>query len=198
MNVTAIVLAAGASTRMGSVKQLLPYRGTTMLGAVLDSLLATCVGHIIVVLGYHAEKVREAIGERAVEVVVNPDPSRGMLSSVQCGISAAVDTDLYLIALGDQPRLQAATVDTLISAAGRSPQSIFLPTFAGKRGHPLLMRAAHRDAILRLPLSVGLNAFVAEHGGEVEEVPVDAPAILEDIDTPDDFARLAGVSANER
>src|SRR5258708_2714627 len=124
MRVAAIVLAAGASLRMGRPKQLLPFGESTILGCVVDMLVASQVNSVTVVLGHHADEIREVIGGRPVCVVTNPMPDRGMLSSVQCGIAAAPDAEAYLIALGDQPQLHMDVFRTLIVAAERSARSI--------------------------------------------------------------------------
>ena len=118
-----------------------------------------------------------------------------MLSSIQTAVGAVSDTDAYLIALGDQPQLDPGVVKSLVRAAERSTNSIFLPTSGGKRGHPLLLSATYREEILALPQTVGMNALVAAHELQVEVVEVGNPEVLEDVDTPEDYARI---SRNER
>lgn len=189
MKVTAVVLAAGASRRMGQVKQALPFGKSTVLGSVLDALQSSRVARTIVVLGHHADAARKAVGHRPVEEVVNPEPDRGMLSSVQCGVAAVHDADAFLIALGDQPQLGSLVVDRLIDAAEGSSRSIFVPVYGGKRGHPLLLRAKYREEILSLQLSKGLNTLLAAHPDEIEEIEMDSPDILEDLDTPEEYER---------
>jgi Uncharacterized MobA-related protein len=80
-------------------------------------------------------------------------------------------------------------VDRLIDAAEGSSRSIFVPVYGGKRGHPLLLRAKYREEILSLQLSKGLNTLLAAHPDEIEEIEMDSPDILEDLDTPEEYER---------
>lgn len=175
---------------MGRPKQTLPYGESTILQSVIRAVENSSVDSLTVVLGFKREEVQEALQGSNAKVVINPEPERGMLSSVQCGIMSMTDaTDALLIVLGDQPQLRPSTIDALIAAAEHSSKGIFLPTNGGKRGHPLLLRASYKEEILVLPLSVGLNALVTAHEEDIEEVPIQSPEILEDIDTQEDYDR---------
>jgi len=190
MKIPAIILAAGEGRRMGRAKQTLPFGGATMLEAVVRTLQASAVDRVAVVLGYRWQEVSAVLAGGDVETVVNPHPERGMLSSVQCGLArVAEDADAFLIALADQPHLQVRTVHALIAAAEKTGKGIVLPTFDGKRGHPVLFRTRYRAEILALPLSVGLNQIAKTHPDDVEEVALETPTVLQDIDTPEDYLR---------
>lgn len=190
MRVEAIVLAAGESTRMGRSKQLLPWGDSTILETILRVLQKSAVGGITVVLGHSRREIEASIGHLSLNIVVNPRPELGMLSSIQCALeSIRGDAEAYLIALGDQPQIQASTVDSLIRAASESDQGIYLPTFSGKRGHPVVLRARNRSAILGLSPESGLNILIRANGADVCELPVPSPTILADIDTPGDYER---------
>src|SRR5688572_19178404 len=107
--VSAIVLAAGESRRMGKLKPLLPYGSVTVIQAVVRSLRASPIDAVIVVLGHRSEEIAAALSEEGVETCLNPRYREGMLTSVQVGIAAASpDTEWLAIALGDQPSLKPA------------------------------------------------------------------------------------------
>jgi molybdenum cofactor cytidylyltransferase len=173
---------------MGGDKLTLPYGGSTIVGSVIDSLRAAHVSGITVVLGFHAQRVREALREHEVEFTVNPAPEAGMLSSVKCGIrSLPLHADSFVLALGDQPSLSPGTVFSLERAAKSSARSMFIPESAGKRGHPVLIKSAARESILALPFDVGLNAWRDSNPNEVELVRVETKSVLHDVDTPEEY-----------
>ena len=190
MKVTAIVLAAGESRRMGRQKLLLELDGKPLIRHVVDAVSASAVDEIIVVTGGHHDEVVAALGD-GVEFARNPDPSRGMLSSVRCGLEAVIETDAIAMFLGDQPRIEPKVIDAVLTAFAASEQSIAVPTMNGKRGHPLVFAAAYRDEILNSFDEVGLRGLLLAHPDELCEVPVESPAVLEDVDTPEDFEKLA-------
>jgi molybdenum cofactor cytidylyltransferase len=188
MKVAAIVLAAGNSSRMGRAKQMLPFGTSTILETVIATVHESKANSINVVLGANRAEIEPILAGLDVEVFVNPQPELGMLSSVQCCISRLDgDVDAFLFVLGDQPQIRREIVDHLIDRASLSAKGIFVPTYSGKRGHPLLIRASHRAEILQLPNSGGLNKLLHDHPDDVEEVPVDTDTILKDIDTPEDY-----------
>jgi molybdenum cofactor cytidylyltransferase len=178
---------------MGRPKLTLPYQGRTILETVVRTLLSSRVDRVLVVLGHHREETQAAIAHLNVTALTNPHPENGMLSSVQCALmQLPEECDAFLVALGDQPQLEAETVNALISAAAASTKGIFVPVHAGRRGHPILFRASYQEEILRLPLTVGLNILARTHPEDVEEVPVNTRSIFQDIDTPEDYRRALG------
>jgi molybdenum cofactor cytidylyltransferase len=145
--ICAVVLAAGQSRRMGATKQLLPFGAGTVIGHVVDQLVAGGLDGIFVVVGHEAEQVAAALAGRPVHVVTNPDYAAGMLSSVRCGLRALPpQCDAVMIALGDQPAISPPLVRALcdsfssFSAAGKG---ILVPVCDGRRGHPLLFAARY-------------------------------------------------------
>ena len=191
MKVTAIVLAAGESRRMGRQKLLMELDGKPLIRHVVDAVAASRVDEIIVVTGGHHDEVMAAVGD-AAKFVRNPEPTRGMLSSVRCGLEVAdAGTEAVAIFLGDQPRLRPAVIDAVLTAFTESSQSIAVPVMNGKRGHPLVFAARYRDEILSLFDEAGLRGLLAAHPDEVLTVPVDSAAVLEDVDTLEDFQKLA-------
>ncbi len=188
MRVSAIVLAAGESRRMGRAKMTLPFGESTILETVIRALEQSEIHGVTVVLGRNWQEAYPAIQHLDAEVVVNPRPERGMLSSAQWGLAhLRDDVDAFLFALGDQPQIQPETVNALIRASAECDRGIFLPTYEGKRGHPLLVKSHHKQAILNLSDSGGLNQLLEQNPLEIREVPSDSESVLHDIDTPEDY-----------
>ena len=183
--VVAIVLAAGMSTRMGRPKQLLPLGGRPAIAWVIDVLLEQ-LDQVVVVVGHRSEEVAAAIANRRVTIAVNEEYHLGMLSSVQCGLRAAVDVD-YLICLGDQPQLAGSVVEQVLQASTTADRGMVIPTYEGKRGHPIYLRSKYRQEVLALSLDGGLNRLMQWHPDDVLEVAVAEDGILEDMDTPADY-----------
>jgi molybdenum cofactor cytidylyltransferase len=190
MRVDAIVLAAGASRRMGRNKLLLPYAGGTVLERVVRTVRGGAVASVTVVLGATSPECSAVLGGLDVGITVNPCPEGGMLSSVKWALSQASEAaDAFLFALGDQPQLRSEVLASLIRAAETDARSIFVPVYGGRRGHPVLFRALHRAEILALPPTVGLNAVMHAQPAEVAEVAAASDDVLWDIDTPEDYRR---------
>jgi len=190
--VTAIVLAAGESRRMGRQKLLLEFEGATLIGRVVGAVVRSCVDEVVVVTGEHHNEVVKTVGEQdGLTFIRNPAPSRGMLSSVQCGLNAiSPDTLSVAVFLGDQPRLNPDTIDFVVAAFQKSRKTIAVPVFEGKRGHPLVFDASHRDEVLTKFNEVGLRGLLHAHPENVHKVEVASETILEDVDTPEDYRRL--------
>lgn len=187
--IAGIVLAAGMSTRMGSFKQLLPLQGRRVVQVVVE-LIVPWVERVFVVVGHRAGEVEAALADYPVECVFNPDYSRGMLTSVQAGIRAVERADGYLICLGDQPGIPAAVVENVLAAATHSAAGIVIPSYGGRRGHPVFVRGAYREEILSLSEDQGLNVVTRGYPEDTLEVPVDEAWILKDMDTPEEYRQM--------
>ena len=134
--ISAILLAAGESRRMGTFKQLLTFEGKTFVERCVDELLASKAAEVIVVTGHRDDDVRRIIGTRAVRFAHNPEYRSGMASSILCGVSAvAPTTEAVLISLADQPQITAALIDHVISAYLANRPMIVVPRHSGRR-HP--------------------------------------------------------------
>jgi molybdenum cofactor cytidylyltransferase len=189
----ALVLAAGRSQRMGTQKLVLPVGGQPMVARIVDQLLAGPVNRVFAVIGADADRIRAALGGRPVTFVVNADQQGEMLSSVRCGLAALPpECTAALIVLGDQPGLTADVAARLWQAFQTADRGIVVPTSHGRRGHPLLVALRYRDEILTRYEAVGLRGLLQAHPEDVYEVEVGTPRVLEDVDTPQDFERLAG------
>lgn len=206
---TAIVPAAGRSRRMGRPKLLLPFGGGTVLGATLAALAGGGVRRICVVTrgddrdlaGWLREEAAPEVARRAgpergagplLVPAVNPEPARGMLSSILAGLAALgapEEDEPALVCPADLPALSPETVAAVVAAA-RAGAPLALPTHENRRGHPLAIAPHLRAEIPGLDLQVGLRQLLDRHPGEVLEVPVDDPGCIRDVDTPEDYREL--------
>ncbi|HWP28808.1 MAG TPA: nucleotidyltransferase family protein [Chloroflexota bacterium] len=185
----AIVLAAGASRRMGFPKALLPIDGRTFIQHIIAALAASRVAAIYVVLGCDQARIRATVDLTPARVVVNPDWEQGQLSSLATGLQTLPpgEFDAALMALVDHPLIEPAVVDALIAAFERTRRPIVVPVYGGRRGHPVLFAASLFPELLSAPPTEGARAVVRAHRAEVLEVPVDTPGVLADIDTPQHY-----------
>lgn len=191
--ISAVVLAAGESKRMGVPKLLLPYGKTTIIETVLDGVTASKVDGTLVVLGSRRRVIRDKIRRFPVSAVVNERFREGMLSSIQTGIaSLPFHFQAALIVLGDQPDISTAVIDAMIEASRARKKGITVPVYGGKRGHPLLLDLKYREEVARLSPETGLRGLLAAHPGEVLEVAFPDALVLSDIDTPEDYRKAIG------
>src|SRR5258707_3101691 len=138
--VSAVVLAAGASRRMGTPKQLLRIGGETILERTLRNVRASNVSEIVLVLGHAADSVEKTIATEGLKVVRNPDYQQGMGTSLRAGLAAVdVDANAALIVLADQPWVDPKTLDRLIACHQERKPQIIVPTYRGFRGNPVLL-----------------------------------------------------------
>jgi molybdenum cofactor cytidylyltransferase len=188
--ISAVVLAAGKSQRMGSLKQLLPFGDRTVLQTVVDMLQSVNLDQILIVVGHRCEDV-EASLPSGVDVVRNDRYEEGMFSSVLTGLDAlSPETDGLLLLLGDQPQIRPEVVGAVIDRFQGGQHGIVLPEMGGKRGHPVLIDVRrYGDEIKALDGSEGLKPVVRGHPEDTEVVLIDDEAILRDMDTPEDYER---------
>lgn len=191
--IAAVILAAGASRRMGSPKALLEYQGELFLNRLIRVLGEVC-DPVVAVLGYHESAIRARATGR-VRFVVNPDPARGQLSSLQTGLAAVPhDVEGFLFTPVDSPAVREETVARLVERfRARKPEIQFvIPRYQSKRGHPVFAAEPLLDQFLSLPLTAQAKDLVHAHVPRTEYVDVDDPGILADIDDPAAYEELAG------
>ena len=192
--VVGIVLAAGASSRMGRPKALLPIGGDTFVTRVCRTLLEGGVDDLVVVAGAEHEAVAAAVATAGLpaRIVENTRRDEGQLSSVLAGLAVAdrPGVDAVLVHLVDAPLVLAGTARAVLEAFLRTHAPIVRPEAGGRHGHPVLFARRVFDDLRRADPGVGAKAVVRAHAAEIRNVPVDDEGACRDIDTPEDFARL--------
>ena len=194
MSSFAIVPAAGRSVRMGSHKLLLPWRGKTVIEHVLDAWQASRVDRVVVVVRADDAELAAVVRACSVDVVVPSEPPPEMKISVLYGLEhvrasyAPSDPAAWLLAPADMPGLSPTVIDRLLAEHEANRSEILIPTFGERRGHPVLFPWPLASAVEQLSAREGLNGLVAR--GPTRLVPCDDPAILDDLDTPEDYRRL--------
>ena len=186
--IIAVVLSAGESSRMGRPKALLPIQGQKFIERIIRVIGQSRVGRTIVVLGHHADQLRGQIEHLPVEVVINPDYRSGQLSSLQVAIRHIRDDDRcdgMLVHLVDHPFIDVALVDALIESFFETKKMIVVPSYKGKRGHPVIFSRELFGELLNAPLDHGAKAVVNAHRQETLEIEWHDEGITLDIDTPE-------------
>jgi molybdenum cofactor cytidylyltransferase len=189
--IAGIILSGGASRRMGTPKALLQFRGETFLDGLIRTFTAVC-NPVIVVVGEHADKIRSGILRgRDVLFAVNPDPERGMLSSLQCGLALVPpDADAAMFLPVDHPHLEIATIETLAARFRVDRAPVIVPTYAGEHGHPVCIARPLIDELLALPPSAKASDVIHRHVVLTSYIEVADPAVVTDVDDPAAYAEL--------
>jgi molybdenum cofactor cytidylyltransferase len=186
--IAVIVLAAGASTRMGRQKLTLPLAdGRPLVRAAVEQVLAGDLDDVVVVLGREAEAVASALRGLPIRTVMNPRYAEGQSTSLRAGLDAlAQGTEAAIVALGDQPLPHPRLLRQLVEAFRTSGRPIVAPVYRDGRGNPVLFASSVFDELRRVEGDRGGRPVIARDPERVAEVPVDAP-MPADIDTPEDY-----------
>ena len=187
----AVVPAAGSSQRMGQHKLLLPWNDVTLIEQVLAEWRNSRVDRIVVVVRKSDRRLAVACQRTGVEVVFPKADPRDMKASVQCGLRhfesrySVTDSDVWMLAPADMPRLTWADIDIVLRAHDPRDPAILVPVVGGQSGHPVLFPwAASRD-VFALGDDVGINSILKTHA--TRKVPLTNPGCLIDVDTPQDY-----------
>ncbi len=186
-----LVLAAGASRRMGRPKALLPLgtSGQSFARVICDTLMAAGVAPIVVVTRV---ELRDHLSDvlPGVALVVNPDPDRGQLWSLLAGLDALGTPDAALVTLVDLPLFQPSTVASLLTAWHQTRAPLVRPLYQGRHGHPVIFGAPLLEALRSADVDLGAKPVVYRFLADAVSVPVDDRGTVEDIDTPEAYNRL--------
>ena len=188
----AVILAAGASTRMGAPKQLLALDGRPLVVRSVEAALASPAWPVVVVLGAHAEKIRPVLARLPVLIAESPVWAEGMAASIRAGVTTLRQfsraLDGALVALCDQPAFSADTIAQLVAAQRTTGRSIVAARYGGRHGAPALFLRGHFETLVHLTGEEGARALL--NGDPARVASVDLPALALDLDTPADYAAL--------
>jgi molybdenum cofactor cytidylyltransferase len=193
----AVILSAGASSRMGRPKALLPYREGTFLEHLMEVTRDPRIEMTRVVLGAGAETIRAVANLDPSVVILNPEWEKGQLSSIRAGLRSldGVDLDGMILCPVDHPLVSALLVSELVTKFYELKNAIVLPTYKGRRGHPVIFSKQLFGELLSAPEETGARAVVWAHAGEVLEVPTDEEGVILNLNDPDMLKRAIGQDA---
>ena len=170
-------------------KLLLPVEGVAVVRRVVEAVCTASLDRVVVVVGHEADEVGHALTGLAVRLVDNPRYREGLGSSVAAGVAAVGEADGYLICVGDLPRLTASSVKAVLDRFREADEpGVVVPHCRGRPGHPVGVRSRFRDLLLTLEGDRGARAAL-RNKATVVQLDLDDPGILEDVDTPEDYAR---------
>lgn len=195
--ISAIILAAGESSRMGRPKALLQWRGKPFIEHVCSALRAAGVEDRVAVLGRSSSEILASWTPAGEKVAVNPTPENGQLSSLRAGLGYAVkDCEAFMVCLADQPTVAPETYKKIIAFWGHHKDSIVIPRTIRasdsrlKRGHPIVIPASCRRLCYEGPLEKGLHWVTHHPSVKIADLEVEDREIIRDFDTPGDYEKL--------
>ena len=201
--ISALILAAGESRRMGKQnKLLLPIGGEALLVKLVSSVCASDVGQVIVVIGHEAEKIRRELNEFPLNFVYNPNFSEGMTTSIKYGVKVAShECDGLLICLGDMPFINTSEINKLIHAyvknRTKGKDLIVVPVFKRQHGNPVLFSIEFRNDILEHKKESGCKEVIMKNSDSVMEIEMDDEKMLLDVDTMEDYQSVSDLFVTE-
>lgn len=191
--IAGLILAGGASRRMGTPKALLRFQSETFLDRMIR-LFSSVASPVIVVLGHQSGQIRSGI-ERSSQATfaVNPDPERGMLSSMQCGLQVLPpETEALMFTPVDHPNLQAATLEKLAAHFQAQRAPVIVPTYEGLHGHPVCIARPLANELLALLPTAMASDVIHKYVSQTSYIEVNDPAVTTDVDDPEAYAGLLG------
>jgi molybdenum cofactor cytidylyltransferase len=188
-----VVLAAGASSRMGRDKALLPWRGDTFLSAAIHALQPV-TDLVIVVAGANADELTPIVNANAAFMVVNPNPEKGQFSSLRVGLQEVLNRgrDAAIVALVDRPPASTVIIERLKNEFRAAAEQVWavVPEFAGRHGHPIVIGREMMTAFLNASDSSSAREVEHSFQSHIRYVPVNDPLVAANVDTPEDFQKL--------
>ena len=201
--ISAVILAAGESRRMGKQnKLLLPIGGEALLVKLVTSVCASDVGQVLVVIGHEAEKIRRELNEFPLNFVYNPNFSEGMTTSIKYGVKVVShECDGLLICLGDMPFINTSEINKLIHAYVKNRIKgeglIVVPVFKRQRGNPVLFSIEFRNDILEHKKESGCKEVIMKNSDSVIEIEMDTENMILDVDTMEDYQSISDLFVTE-
>jgi molybdenum cofactor cytidylyltransferase len=191
MNISAIILAAGQSKRMGQPKMLMPWGNTTVLGKVIETIQSAGIDDILVVTGGSKDEVEKLIADYKLRITYNQDfANNEMLASIQLGLQGQKPAaEATLICLGDQPQVEERSARLVSEMFLAKKSNIVVPSYRMRRGHPWLIARKLWGEVLHMRAPDSMREFLNKHGDDIFYVDYDSPSILQDLDTPEDYSK---------
>jgi molybdenum cofactor cytidylyltransferase len=194
--VAAVVLAAGGASRMGELKQLLPVGGQPMVRRATEAVCAAGLAQVVVVVGAQAEAVTAALAGLPLDVVVNEAWAEGLSSSLRAGLGALrPEIQATLVILADQPALTPGLLRTLVDRYRATGAPLVVPFFQGRRGNPVLVDRRLFAEMQTIKGDRGARVLLARYQDALERVEIDDPAVVNDVDTPEEYERAKGLES---
>jgi molybdenum cofactor cytidylyltransferase len=190
-SIAGIILSGGASRRMGTPKALLAFKNETFLDRLIRVFSAFC-DPIIVVVGEHADRIQCGIERgRQVLFAVNPDPDRGMLSSLQCALALVPgNAEAAMFLPVDHPHIEGATIEKLAARFRADRAPVTVPTYQSEHGHPVCIAREVITELLALPPGAKASDVIHNHVAQTLYIEVADPAVVADVDDPAAYADL--------
>ncbi|MCK8827291.1 molybdenum cofactor cytidylyltransferase [Natroniella acetigena] len=189
--ISAVVLAAGMSTRMGRSKQLLSIGEKTMIEVVIDKLLEVEIEEIIVVVGYQADKIKDLLVDRDIQVIYNSEYKLGQSTSLIKALEAINQKHTGILCmLGDQPLIDLSTLNCLINKFKEGEELIIFPKYNDQRGNPVIFSTKLKKEMLRVSGDQGARSLIIKYREQSKAIEVDDQGVIFDIDTESDYQKL--------
>nr|NJM01100.1 nucleotidyltransferase family protein [Desulfobacula sp.] len=189
--IAGVLLAAGTASRLGQTKQLLPFRGSTLLSRAMENAAASDLDELVVVLGHEAGRIMQSLDLSGVRTVINPDYAKGQSTSLIKGLGAVSPSCAgALFLLADQPLVTPDIINRLIKAFQDSGVPLVIPFHRGRRGNPVLVARSLFPKLLSLSADTGARALFDEYKASILRVEFDTDAVLVDVDTALDYEAL--------
>ena len=195
MSVRGVILAAGLGSRMGGVKQLLPFRGRPLVQHVIDAAKASRLAHVTLVLGHAHAEILSKIDARGIDTVLNQDFAAGQSTSLRCGLSHGPDADGVMFLLGDQPLVDSAFIDAIMDRFLAERPWAVVPVHGDRPGNPVVIGRELLDEASALGGDAGARGLLRKYDRHVLRLDVDDPMVLRDVDTMDDYLALLAASS---
>ena len=194
MSISAIILSAGSSRRMGKPKALLQIGKKTFLQHVIDTVTLAGLTNTIVVLGCEPVEIQETLTSFNGKIIINAAWERGQLSSIIAAVNVLKQNECegVLIFPVDHPLISTSLIQKLLTSFHESKKKIVIPTLNERRGHPVMISSVLFEEIKNASLDVGLREVIRSHETDIELVPTEEEGILINIDTPEEYQKYIG------
>jgi molybdenum cofactor cytidylyltransferase len=195
----AAILAAGESQRMGQPKALVPFQGLSFVEHLVMATRHARIGITRIVLGAGAEHIRAKLPVDSASIIINPDWPKGQLSSIHAAIRSLQPgaTEGLMICPVDHPLISPYLVAELVRAFDSTEKAVVLPKHHGRRGHPVIFRAALYEELLAAPHEVGARQVVWDHATEIAEVETEEEGVILNLNDPETLRKAMGHSKPE-